>query len=108
MPEVIIIGKTISLCIEWRVNINQLHLSAELGFESVQGEQVVAFDNQVFTDNTVFIAAKAGYRLNAVSRIAFEVSQHIRVKQAVYLILRQHFVEENLLALFFFFGLPAF
>jgi hypothetical protein len=44
MRESVVICKGISLGVERRVNVNQLHPPAKLPFDRVQGEQVVAFD----------------------------------------------------------------
>ena len=43
--------------IRW-INVNQFDLSAELLFEGVEGDEVVAFDDKVFAYRAVLISLK--------------------------------------------------
>jgi len=80
MIEIIIIAKRVIPRVIRRVNVNQLHLPAKLGFESVQGKQVVAFEDQVLADHAVLVAFEVRHLLFAVGRVTREVRQHLRIK----------------------------
>ena len=48
MTEFVVIFKTVFPCIVWRVNINQLHFTFKLFGKRMQGNQIIAFDNEIF------------------------------------------------------------
>ena len=48
MRKFIVIFKTVFPCIVWRVNINQLHPAFKLLGKRMQGNQIIAFDNEIF------------------------------------------------------------
>ena len=50
MIKGVIVGKAVcgATGVKWRVNVNEFDLSAELLFEGVECDEVVALDNEVF------------------------------------------------------------
>ena len=108
MIEIIIVTKGVIARIIRRVDIDEFYLTAELFFKRVQGQQVIALDNQVFFDRAFFIPFDFRYLLFAINSVSFEPGQHLRVKQSINLILRENFIEKDFFAFFFLPGLPAF
>ena len=88
MIEAVVITKRIIPRVIRRVNVNQLDLPAKLRFERMQSQQVIPFENQVFTNYAVFIAFKLFYGLLAFRRVAREIGSCFGVEQAVDFILR--------------------
>ena len=107
MIKVIIIAETVTSGVIWRVDVNEFDLSAELLFEGVEGDEVIAFDDKVFANCAVVIALDVRYVLFTVDGVAFPVREDFRIEHSVDFVLREGFVEENLLALLLFRGLPA-
>ena len=63
MIEGIVISEYISLSariIRW-ININKFYLAAELLFHGVEGNEVVALDDEVLSDNSVLITTKGRF-----------------------------------------------
>ena len=103
MIEGIVIRECIgsATCIERRVNVNQLHLARVALLEAVQGEQVVALEDQIV------VLAKLGHGVFAVGVVAPPAGQHLGGQQAVNLIRGQDLVPEDLIAFLVFLGLAA-
>ena len=108
MIKIIIITKRIIASIVGWININKLHFTAKLGFQSMQRHQVISFNDQIFSYRSIFIPFNFSNFLFTVWRVAFPVGQRFGIEQAVNFILRQNFIKENFFPLFFFFSLPAF
>ena len=102
-----IVTETIgSRVIGW-IGVNEFDLSAELLLEGVECDEVVAFDDEVFTDNPVLVPLDIHYVLFTFSRVAFPVGEDFRIEHPVDFVLGKDFVEEDLFALLRFFRLPA-
>ena len=56
MIETVVITKRIVSGIIGWVYVNEFDLSAKLLFEGVECDEVVAFDDKVFSDDAVFVA----------------------------------------------------
>ena len=56
--KTIVIAKTITSGVIRRVNIDQFDPPVELLFEGVEGDEVVAFDDEIFADDAVLISLK--------------------------------------------------
>ena len=110
MIERIIIGENIrfSTCIIWRVNINQFDLSSELLFESMECNEVIAFDDKVFADRAVVVAFNVRYVLFTCGGVAFPAGKHLWIKHPIDFVLCKDFVEENLFTFLLFLCLSAF
>ena len=58
MVKTIVVAEAIgSRVIRW-INVNQFDLSTELLFEGVERDEVVAFDDDVLANDTVFVSFK--------------------------------------------------
>ena len=110
MIKRVVISKssTFTFSVIRRIYVNEFDLSAELLFEGVEGDEVVAFDDEVFAYRVVVVALDLGYVLFTFNSVAFPVGKYFRIEQLIDFVLCKDFVEENLFALFFFLCLSAF
>ena len=94
MVKTIVVAETITSGVIGWVDINEFDLSAELLFEGVKADEVIAFDDEVLAYRAVFVSLDVCYGLFTFSSVVLPVGKHFRIEHLIDFVLCEDFVEE--------------
>ena len=98
MIKFVVVFKTVIARVIWRININQLHFAFKLFGKRMQGNQIIAFDNEIFGWCAVWMAFDFANRLFAVCGVAGEFWECFCVKKSVNFIKSKCLIKKDFLS----------
>ena len=98
MIEFVVIFETVIACVIRRVNINQLYFAFKLFGKRMQGNQIIAFDNEIFGWCTVWMAFDFANGLFAVCSVAREFWECFCVKKSINFIKSKRLIKKDFLS----------
>ena len=98
MIKFIVVFETVIARVIRRVNINQLHFAFKLLGKRMQGNQIIAFDNEIFGWCAVWMAFDFANGLFAVCGIAREFWECFYIKKSVNFIKSKGLIKKDFLS----------
>ena len=98
MIKFVVIFETVIACVIRRVNINQLHFAFKLRGKRMQGNQIIAFDNEIFGWRAIRMAFDFANGLFTVCGVAGEFWEGFCVKKPIDFIKSKRLIKKDFLS----------